>query len=145
MPVLFVGHERDAAVVGRAEQCARLTAPHATFVSLVGKTPLAVLAAVIERAAVLLTNDSGPMHLADAFSTPQVVMFSGTDLESQWRPRSSPAVLLRRPTACSPCYRFECPYHLECLEFDPERVAAEAIQLLAGGAPAYPSATPTTA
>jgi len=44
-------------------------------VSLVGETPLPLLAALLERAALLITNDSGPMHMAAALGTPLVAAF----------------------------------------------------------------------
>ncbi|MDQ3978699.1 MAG: glycosyltransferase family 9 protein [Actinomycetota bacterium] len=100
--------------------------------SLVGRTSVAELAAVLARAAIVVTNDSGPMHLADAVGRPQVVLFSGTDLESQWRPRASPSRLLRRPTACSPCYRFDCPFELECLDIPAEEVVDHVLDLVGG-------------
>lgn len=99
-------------------------------VSLAGQTTVPQLAALIRRASLLLANDSGPMHIADALETPMVITFSGTDLESQWRPRTAPAVILRRPTACAPCYRFECPTALECLDIPPEEVVAAGLHLL---------------
>lgn len=101
-----------------------------TVRSLVGRTDLAELAAVLARAALVVTNDSGPMHLADAVARPQVVLFSGTDLESQWRPRRSPVRLLRRPTGCAPCYRFECPFDLACLDIPAEEVVEHCLALL---------------
>ena len=70
------------------------------------------------------------MHLADAVRTPEVVLFSGTDYEEQWRPRSTAARLLRRPTPCHPCYLFECPIGLPCLDIAPEEVVAAAEALL---------------
>lgn len=97
--------------------------------SLVGQTGVAELAGVLARAAVVVTNDSGPMHLADALGRPMVVLFSGTDLESQWRPRQAPARLLRRPTPCSPCYRFACPYDLDCLDIPPGEVVEHVLSL----------------
>ncbi len=99
-------------------------------VSLCGQTSLAELAALLHRARLLIANDSGPMHIADAVSCPMVIVYSGTELEEQWRPRSAPARLLRRPTACSPCYRFECPYDRECMAIAPADVVSEVIGLL---------------
>lgn len=99
-------------------------------VSLCGRTSLAELAALLRRARLLIANDSGPMHIGDAVSCPMVILYSGTELEEQWRPRSAPARLLRRPTACSPCYRFECPYDRECLAIAPTEVVSEVMSLL---------------
>ena len=79
------------------------------------------LATLIAGAKLVLTNDSLPMHLADATCTLSVILYSGTEYESQWQPRHSPFRLLRRPTPCSPCYAFTCPYNMECLAIPPRR------------------------
>lgn len=107
-------------------------------VSLVGDTTLPELAAIIRRAQVVLANNSGPLHIADAFARPMVILYSGTEHESQWRPRRAPARLLRRPTSCSPCYAFHCPYQLECLDIPPQEVANDVLSLL--DAPPLPQA-----
>jgi len=88
-------------------------------------------AALIEGAALVICNDTLPMHLADATRTPEVVLYSGTEWESQWQPRDTRALLLRRPTPCQPCYRFECPIGLPCLDIPPAEVADAAESLLA--------------
>jgi ADP-heptose:LPS heptosyltransferase len=100
-------------------------------VDLVGATDLPELAALVEGARLMLTNNTSTMHLADASCTPSVVLFSGTELEEQWRPRDAPHRLLRRETRCSPCYAFTCPYNLECLDIPPNEVAEAGLSLLA--------------
>jgi ADP-heptose:LPS heptosyltransferase len=92
------------------------------------------MAAVIARSRLVIANNSGPMHIADAFKRPAVILFSGTDLESQWRPRGSPVTLLRVPTPCHPCRLFTCPFEMQCLDLAPERVAEAAMQWLSIGA-----------
>jgi ADP-heptose:LPS heptosyltransferase len=123
-PVLVVGVEREAALVEEILQ----HAPQAHY--LVGATTLPEYAALLEQAALVICNDTLPMHLADAVGTPEVVLFSGTDYEEQWQPRSVPARLLRRPTACHPCYLFECPIGQLCLDISPEEVAEATEALL---------------
>lgn len=86
--------------------------------------------AVIANAALVVCNNTLPMHLADAVRTPMVVLFSGTDLEEQWRPRAAVHRLLRRPTPCRPCYLFECPIGLPCLDITPRDVVAAAFEVL---------------
>ncbi|HEX2912066.1 MAG TPA: glycosyltransferase family 9 protein [Chloroflexia bacterium] len=105
-------------------------APADKVLSLVGQTSVVEMTAINRRSALVIANDSGPMHLADAFLRPMVILFSGTEIEEQWRPRFAPARLLRRPTACSPCYGFRCPYNMECLDIEPEEVVDEALRLL---------------
>jgi ADP-heptose:LPS heptosyltransferase len=100
-------------------------------VDLVGTTDLGALAALVEGARLVLTNNTSTMHLADALRAPSVVLFSGTELEEQWRPRDAPHRLLRRETWCSPCYAFTCPYNLECLDIPSEEVAEAGLSLLA--------------
>ena len=123
--VLVTGVEREALLL----QDVQHGAPDVHV--LMEKTTLAEYAALIDRASLVICNDTLPMHLADAVRTPEVVVFSGTDYEEQWRPRSTLARLLRRPTPCHPCYLFECPLGLPCLDIAPEEVVAEAEALLA--------------
>ena len=123
--VLATGVEREASLLQDVQQAAP------SVHMLMEKTSLAEYAALIEQAALVICNDTLPMHLADAVRTPEVVLFSGTDYEEQWRPRSTLARLLRRPTPCHPCYLFECPIGLPCLDIAPEEGGAEAEALLA--------------
>ncbi|MEP7131899.1 MAG: lipopolysaccharide heptosyltransferase II, partial [Acidobacteriota bacterium] len=72
------------------------------------------LAALLARARVAVTNDSGPMHLAAAVGTPVVALFGPTD-PGRTGPAGSPSRVLDRYVFCSPCFLKECPYAHECL------------------------------
>jgi ADP-heptose:LPS heptosyltransferase len=124
-PVLVTGVAREQALV----EATLAQAPRAR--GLVGGTSLAEYAALLEQAALVLCPNTLPMHLADALGTPAVVLFAGTELEEQWQPRTTPARLLRVPTHCQPCYLFQCPIGLPCLDIAPETVAEAALELLA--------------
>src|SRR2546423_7122222 len=124
--VVILGNAKERALA--SEVAGAIGAPAA--VSIAGETDIPQLAAVIARAAVVVANDSGPMHLADALRRPMVIMFSGTELESQWAPRTAPATLLRRPTDCSPCYAFNCPFEMQCLDIPATEVAESALRML---------------
>lgn len=102
-------------------------------VSLAGETTLPEFAAVVGGAALVIANNTSIMHIADALRVPSVVLFAGTELESQWRPRGAPARLLRRDTRCAPCYRFVCPFRQECLDVRPDEVVRAAEELLSEG------------
>lgn len=125
LPIVLVGSSRETKLVQSI-----LAAEKHTIVSLVGQTSVPELAAIISRASLVVANDSGPMHMADAFRRPMVILFSGTELESQWRPRSAATKLLRRYTDCSPCYAFRCPYQMECLDIPAVEVVMECLKLL---------------
>ncbi|HEX5828189.1 MAG TPA: glycosyltransferase family 9 protein [Candidatus Limnocylindrales bacterium] len=142
-PARFAAAARELArrdglpvVVAGADRERPLTAAVADAVpgalDLGGRTGVPELAAVVARAAVVLTNDSLGMHLADALRVPVVVAFAGTDREAEWAPRSTAARTLRRSTACAPCRLFECPIGHPCLDIEPGEVAAAASALLAG-------------
>ncbi len=124
-PVLVTGVEREAETVASTLRSAPLAG------SLVGGTTLAEYAALLERAALVVCGNTLPLHLADAVGTPIVALFSGTDREVQWGPRVVPADLLRRPTPCHPCYRFECPIGQPCLDIPPAEVVAAVEAMLA--------------
>lgn len=124
-PVLVTGTEREAALLAIVQQYA----PDARY--LVGQTSLGEYAALIERAALVICGNTLPLHLADALRTPVVALYSGTELDEQWRPRDTASRLLRRPTACHPCYRFECPIGLPCLDIPPAEVVTVGETLLA--------------
>jgi ADP-heptose:LPS heptosyltransferase len=78
----------------------------------------------------VLTNNTAALHLADALAVPQLVTYAGTDLVSQWEPRTSPRRILRRDTACTPCYRMTCPFGQACMTLPAEAIAAAGLELL---------------
>lgn len=126
-PVLITGSPRETALV----ETVRLRAASPAVRSLDSGVDVIALAAILSRARLLVGNNSGPMHLADAVRCPMVILYSGTDLEEQWRPRSAPSILLRRATPCHPCYGFECPYQMECLDVPPEEVVSAGLSMAA--------------
>lgn len=128
LPVAVVGSQREHALV--AAVVADSASP-AGVVGLAGAVDVPGLAALVEGAAVAVTNNSGGMHLADALGTPVVALFAGTELEEQFRPRTTRAVLLRVPTACAPCHALRCPYGLECLDITVSKVVGTALRLAA--------------
>ena len=66
---------------------------------------------------VLLTNDSGPMHVAAALGTPVVVPFGSTspELTGPGLPGDSRHCLLKSDAPCSPCFLRECPIDFRCM------------------------------
>ena len=89
-------------------------------VDLGGKTDLPLLAAVMTRVAVAVTNDSAPMHLATAAGTPQVAIFCATVPGQGYGPLGPRAEVVDRDLACRPCGRHggeHCPRGTDdCME-----------------------------
>lgn len=126
---LVTGVERERELLRVVEN----SAPHTP--QLAGAMSLGAYAALVESAALVICNDTLPMHLADALMTPEVVLYAGTELDSQWRPRATRHTLLRRLTSCQPCYLFTCPIGQPCLAIPPNEVVEAAEALLAEGTP----------
>ncbi|MCM0083500.1 glycosyltransferase family 9 protein [Geomonas sp. Red32] len=73
--------------------------------NLAGKTTLAETAAVIARSLLLVSGDSGVLHLAVGLGIPTVSLF-GPGIEAKWGPRGEFDLVLNKKLACSPCTRF---------------------------------------
>lgn len=130
LPLVVVGSPRETGIVESVAAGARQP-EHNRVKALVGMTSVPDLAAIIRRSSLVIANNSASLHFADAFMRPMVILYSGTEYESQWKPRRASARLLRRPTHCSPCYNFNCPYAMECLDIAPEEVVTAALEMLA--------------
>ena len=89
-----------------------------TVLNLIGRTDLSTLAGVLAGARVLVSNDSGPMHLGAALGVPVTALFGPTD-ERLVGPRSArgsrPSVVLTHQVWCRPCWLRECPLDHGCM------------------------------
>jgi len=85
--------------------------------TLAGRTSLRELMALLKYCRVLLTNDSGPMHVAAALGTPVVVPFGSTspELTGPGLPGDVRHPLLKSDAPCSPCFLRECPIDFRCM------------------------------
>jgi ADP-heptose:LPS heptosyltransferase len=129
LPVLVGGTAAESEPVGRVAR------NRPGVLAAAGELDVPALAAALAGARVVVCNNSGGAHLADAVGVPAVVLFAGTEQPDQFRPRAVPAAVLTVPTPCAPCRQLRCPYGLECLDLAPERVAREALRLAGQGVP----------
>lgn len=89
---------------------------------LVGKTSLAELIAELRKCDLLLTNDTGTMHLAASLGVPVVAIFGSTEpsltgplgIDGGAEPRGH--TIVRRHVECSPCFLRECPIDFRCMK-----------------------------
>jgi heptosyltransferase I len=97
---------------------------------LTGATNLRQLVALLERAAVVIANDSGPMHIASALGRPLVTPFGPTS-PIRTGPYRRMDTVIRLDIACSPCFSRQCS-HQSCLQWlKPEHVMREVERQLA--------------
>lgn len=105
--VVFTGSEKESIekITARMQDKA---------VNLAGETTLPQLAYLYQKALLLVTTDSGPMHLAAAVGTPVVALFGPTNPQ-RTGPYGEGHTVIRADLPCSPCLRKECP-NTKCMQ-----------------------------
>ncbi len=124
---LIFGGRSDSPITAELE--AGLADASLPVFNLSGRTSLRELCALLKVCGVVLTNDTGPMHVAAALGTPVVVPFGSTSPELTGPgmigdPRHR---LLKSSAPCSPCFRRTCPVGLRCMNNIEVREVAAAV------------------
>lgn len=96
-----------------SEKIAKRLGTHAT--DLTGRTALSELITQLRRCEVLLTNDTGTMHLAAFLGVPTVSIFGSTEPQLTG-PIGNGHTILRHHVECSPCFLRECPLDFRCMK-----------------------------
>lgn len=125
--ILLLGSPADRGV------CARIADEVGKGVmNLCGKTSLCELGRVLREADVLLSVDSGPMHMAAALGVPVVAVFGATDPVRTGPYGEEHRVLTERDLDCRPCFSEDCAREdLACLRrIEPSRVVAQVLEVL---------------
>ena len=118
---------------GDAEAAAEVAAAVPGSWNRAGQTPLEEFMEAIARARIVVTNDSGAMHLAAALGTPGVAVFGSTE-PRKTGPISPCVRVVRDHVPCSPCFLRTCPLDFACMErVTVERVLGECETALAQG------------
>lgn len=107
--ILIFGSAQEVPIAVKVQHLVR-----SPVVNLAGKTSLKLLGALLKRCRVLVTNDTGAMHIASAVRTPIVALFGPTDpkVTSPW---GMGHTLLHHPPSCAPCLLRECPIDHRCM------------------------------
>lgn len=84
-------------------------------ISMAGRLDFGEFVALLSLSDLVVTNNTGPAHVAAAVKTPVVDLFALTNPPEQWRPWRVPHRLLYREVPCALCYSRVCPYEQECL------------------------------
>ena len=111
LPVIVIGG-KDCIQDGNA------IVKHLDGLNLAGKTSLTETAAIIDRAALLISGDSGILHIGAGMGTPTISFF-GPGIERKWAPRGPRHIVINKHLSCSPCTRFgytpRCPILARCM------------------------------
>lgn len=111
--VVLTGTATEAALGAELAQalCER---PYGPVVNLIGRTSLWTLGALVERALMVVCNDTGISHVAAALGTPSVVVSAGADVR-RWAPLDAKRHrVLWQSLPCRPCQHHACPYDHAC-------------------------------
>ncbi len=125
--VLLIGSGGETAVSSEVTALMRNQA-----IELTGKTSLAQLVGVLSLVDLLVTNDTGPAHIAAALARPTLVIFGPTNPLTT-KPFSDVAEIVRQPPDCAPCMLRDCPIDHRCMTaINPEEVFQRATAFLSG-------------
>ncbi|HVU26198.1 MAG TPA: lipopolysaccharide heptosyltransferase II [Verrucomicrobiae bacterium] len=109
--ILF-GGKSDEAITNQIESA---IGNRQLVINLAGKTSLRELMSLLKLCRVLLTNDTGPMHVAAALDVPVVAIFGSTSPELTGPIFSANSKILKSDAPCSPCFLRECPIDFQCM------------------------------
>lgn len=123
--VVIIGGAQERSLAIELVSCAK----HPP-INLSGELTLKQLAAFFQRCALLISNDSGPVHIAAACGTPTVVIF-GRNIPGvspkRWGPWGDEHIILHKDSGCNPCLDRDCPYDFKCISsIIPEEVLSAA-------------------
>jgi heptosyltransferase-2 len=107
--IALIGSEAERTV---AEQIAAKIRRKTTVLN--GMTTLETLIGVLAESSLMITNDSGPMHIAAALGIPTVAVFGSTD-ERVTGPSGPRTRIVKKPVECSPCLLRDCPLDHRCM------------------------------
>ena len=127
MPVVLTGSAAEKPYLDAVQASARRP-----LLNLAGKTSLRDLAALYRLATLVVTTDSGPMHIAAAVGTPTVALFGPTD-PKRTGPYGKGHTVISLGMPCSPCFRRQCPNPLCMGGISVERVYGVVEESLTGG------------
>ncbi len=123
--IVLVGDASDAPDAAEVKRL--LSSP---ALDLTGRTDFRQLVSCISRAELVVTNDSAPLHIADALKVRTLAIFGPTD-PRKYGPRFSQSRSVRKPLFCSPCEKALCRFGHECMrELGVEEVYRKARQIL---------------
>ncbi|MDO9577481.1 MAG: lipopolysaccharide heptosyltransferase II [Candidatus Cloacimonadales bacterium] len=105
------------------------------IINFVGKLNIAELISFMQKADAVISNDSGPMHIAAALQKPQIAIFGATNPRLGFAPLNKKAIVLIADLACQPCSLHggkNCPLtHFNCMQsISPQKIKTELLRIL---------------
>ncbi len=126
-------------LVGSQQTVQRLRAYHSLLkypvIDLMGKTTISQLISLLKLSHLVISNDSGPMHLTSArnVNTPTIAIFGRNQPglnPPRWRPLAEKSVVFHKDVGCNPCLAHRCQINFKCLEVITPKEVFEAFDAL---------------
>jgi lipopolysaccharide heptosyltransferase II len=127
--IAVTGGKDERALVEQIIECIRPELRTQTL-ALAGTLPFASFCGLIQDADLVVTNNTGPMHIAAALKTPVVALFALTNPPEQWGPWRVAHRLLYQDVPCRICYSRVCPYQHECLRLVSPQMVVDAARAM---------------
>jgi heptosyltransferase-2 len=128
---LLFGGKSDGSITNQIESA---IGDQSSVINLAGRTSLRELMALLKLCRVLLSNDTGPTHVAAALGTPVVVPFGSTspELTAPGLPGDVRHQFLRANVPCAPCFLRDCPIDFRCMnDLSAQRVVEVVLRVVA--------------
>lgn len=132
-PCFIFGGQGDAPIANQVEAALRGEARRVW--NLAGRTSLRELMCLLKLCSAVITNDSGPMHVAAALGTPVIALYGSTspELTGPGTPGDPRHHVIRNKVPCAPCFLRECPIDFRCMTGIGTDHVVEAAMLVLGG------------
>ncbi len=114
IPVVFIGGDKEKSLAAQMMKWMK-TKP----VDLTGKLSLSQTAWLLKQADLLVSNDSGPVHIANAVGTPAISIFGRKQpglSPRRWGPVGKDSTVIHKDVGCTVCAAHECEYSFLCLD-----------------------------
>lgn len=120
--------EKEVGKISGGPDMNSLLVTNHSLLNLAGRTSLRELIALISECDLLVTNDSGPMHIGYAVRTPVVAVFGSTSPEHTG-PVGKKDIVIKKRLDCSPCFERECNRRdLKCMDMITSEEVFEAVK-----------------
>lgn len=107
----LIGSEKNILILGgkdELEAAEEIKSKEKNIFNLCGKLTIPELRYILEKCSIVISLDTGAMHLCDTTKTKQIVLFSTRDLSNKWFPNNKNTIVLEKVVNCSFCLKTDC-------------------------------------
>jgi heptosyltransferase-1 len=129
----LIGHENPILVLGgkdEIEASEEIKSVGTNIINLCGELTIPELRYVLQKSKIVISLDTGAMHVCDSTNTKLIALFSTRDLSNKWYPNSKNSIIIEKVVNCSFCLKTECSNNICMSNILPNEVYSEMNKLL---------------